>query len=50
MILDWGSWDDFQVLLLDLCRISEKHHVTATNVAVRWVLEKPQVGAGESHG
>ncbi|KAI1125299.1 putative aryl-alcohol dehydrogenase [Nemania abortiva] len=45
MILDWGSWDDFQVLLSRLSAIAEKHGVSLTNVAIRWVLQKPQVGA-----
>ncbi len=47
MICDWGSWDDFQMLLYKLSVIAEKHRVTLTNVAIRWVLQKPQVGAGE---
>ncbi|KAI3322629.1 putative aryl-alcohol dehydrogenase [Xylariaceae sp. AK1471] len=45
MILDWGSWNDFQVLLRKLSAIAEKHRVTIANVAIRWVLQKPQVGA-----
>lgn len=45
MICDWGSWDDFQKLLSKLSAVAEKHRVTLTNVAVRWVLQKPQVGA-----
>ncbi|KAI0549615.1 putative aryl-alcohol dehydrogenase [Xylaria curta] len=45
MILDWGSWDDFQMLLHTLSAIAEKHRVSLTNVAVRWVLQKEQVGA-----
>ncbi|KAJ2996255.1 hypothetical protein NUW58_g1029 [Xylaria curta] len=45
MICDWGSWDDFQKLLHRLSVIAEKYHVTPTNVAIRWVLQKPQVGA-----
>ncbi|TGJ83483.1 hypothetical protein E0Z10_g5312 [Xylaria hypoxylon] len=45
MICDWGSWDDFQKLLHKLSIIAEKHRVTLTNVAIRWVLQKPQVGA-----
>lgn len=47
MICDWGSWDDFQKLLHTLSAIAEKHRVSLTNVAIRWVLQKPQVGAGE---
>ncbi|KAI0860206.1 putative aryl-alcohol dehydrogenase [Xylaria cubensis] len=45
MILDWGSWGDFQTLLHTLSAIAEKHRVSLTNAAVRWVLQKPQVGA-----
>ncbi|KAI1419627.1 putative aryl-alcohol dehydrogenase [Xylaria sp. FL1777] len=45
MICDWGSWDDFQRLLYKLSVIAQKHRVTLTNVATRWVLTKPQVGA-----
>ncbi|KAI1115653.1 putative aryl-alcohol dehydrogenase [Nemania sp. NC0429] len=45
MILDWGSWEEFQKLLSKLSSIADKHHVTLTNVAIRWVLQKPQVGA-----
>ncbi|KAI0536077.1 putative aryl-alcohol dehydrogenase [Xylaria digitata] len=45
MICDWGSWDDFQRLLHKLSAVAEKHRVTLTNVAIRWVLQKPQVGA-----
>ncbi|KAI1749627.1 putative aryl-alcohol dehydrogenase [Xylaria castorea] len=45
MICDWGSWGDFQRLLHTLSAIAEKHRVSLTNVAVRWVLQKPQVGA-----
>ncbi|KAI1167094.1 putative aryl-alcohol dehydrogenase [Nemania serpens] len=45
MICDWGSWEDFQKLLSLLSSIADKHHVTLTNVAIRWVLQQPQVGA-----
>ncbi|KAI1152292.1 putative aryl-alcohol dehydrogenase [Nemania diffusa] len=45
MLYDWGSWDDFQKLLSKLSVIAEKHGVTLTNVAIRWALQKPQVGA-----
>ncbi|KAI0468554.1 putative aryl-alcohol dehydrogenase [Xylaria cf. heliscus] len=45
MIGDWGSWDDFQRLLQTLSTIAQKHSVSLTNVAIRWVLQKPQVGA-----
>ncbi|KAI0108979.1 putative aryl-alcohol dehydrogenase [Nemania sp. FL0031] len=45
MICDWGSWDDFQKLLSKLSAVADKHGVSLTNVAIRWVLQKPQVGA-----
>ncbi|KAI1355526.1 putative aryl-alcohol dehydrogenase [Xylaria sp. FL0043] len=45
MICDWGSWEEFQVLLRKLATIASKHRVTLANVAIRWVLQKPQVGA-----
>ncbi|KAI0452643.1 putative aryl-alcohol dehydrogenase [Xylaria acuta] len=45
IICDWGSWGDFQRLLHTLAAIAEKHRVSLTNVAIRWVLQKPQVGA-----
>ncbi|GAW21159.1 hypothetical protein ANO14919_106760 [Xylariales sp. No.14919] len=45
MIYDWGTWVDFQELLHKLSTIAEKHGVSLTNVAIRWVLQKPQVGA-----
>lgn len=51
MISDWGSWEDFQILLSRLSAIAEKHGgVTLTSVAIRWVLQKPQVGAGKPLG
>ncbi|KAI1298204.1 putative aryl-alcohol dehydrogenase [Xylaria venustula] len=45
MIGDWETWEEFQLLLYKLSTIAEKHRVTLTNVAIRWVLQKPQVGA-----
>jgi len=45
MIQNWGSWDDFQTLLRILKRISIKHNVDLANVASRWVLNRPSVGA-----
>ncbi|KAI1174450.1 putative aryl-alcohol dehydrogenase [Nemania sp. FL0916] len=45
MIGDWGSWDNFQKLLSKLSAVAEKHGVSLTNVAIRWILQKPQVGA-----
>ncbi|KAI0517087.1 putative aryl-alcohol dehydrogenase [Xylaria bambusicola] len=46
MICDWGSWEDFQTLLSRLSTIAEKHGgLSLTSVAIRWVLQKPSVGA-----
>lgn len=43
MIALWGGWDLFQHLLAVLERIAKKHGVSITNVAVRYVLERPAV-------
>ncbi|KAK6206000.1 hypothetical protein LQW54_008066 [Pestalotiopsis sp. IQ-011] len=45
MIRNWGTWPDFQTLLRTLSTIAQKHNVTLTNVATRWVLQQPAVGA-----
>ncbi|KAJ4477191.1 aldo/keto reductase [Lentinula aciculospora] len=45
MIMTWGSWNHFQNLLRRLKCIADKHHVDLTNVATRWVLDRPAVGA-----
>lgn len=45
MIRNWGTWTDFQTLLGTLSTIAQKHNVTLTNVATRWVLQQPAVGA-----
>ncbi|KAI1101260.1 aldo/keto reductase [Jackrogersella minutella] len=45
MIHTWGTWADFQVLLGRLAAVSAKHGVTVANVAARWVLQQPAVGA-----
>ncbi|KAL3452351.1 NADP-dependent oxidoreductase domain-containing protein [Aspergillus insuetus] len=45
MIRSWGGWDLFQELLLVLRGIAQKHRVTVSNVATRWVLDFPCVGA-----
>lgn len=45
MILTWGDWDMFQVLLRTLKDIAIKHSVSISNVATRWVLDFPYVGA-----
>ncbi|KAF9066609.1 NADP-dependent oxidoreductase domain-containing protein [Rhodocollybia butyracea] len=45
MIMTWASWDDFQSLLRTLKSIADKHQVDLTNVATRWVLNRPAVAA-----
>ena len=42
----WGDWDLFQTLLRLLRDIADRHGgVSIANVAIRWVLEHPFVGA-----
>lgn len=45
MIRSWGGWKLFQELLTALRIIATKHHVDISNVATRWVLDFPYVGA-----
>ncbi|KAK8035147.1 hypothetical protein PG993_010142 [Apiospora rasikravindrae] len=45
MIRSWGDWALFQELLNTLKVIGEKHKVSVSNVATRWVLDFPYVGA-----
>ncbi|KAJ5126505.1 hypothetical protein N7448_007284 [Penicillium atrosanguineum] len=45
MINSWGGWGLFQELLHTLQSIARKHGVTVSNVATRWVLDFPCVGA-----
>lgn len=45
MILNWGGWALFQELLQTLKIIAVKHDVSVSNVATRWVLDFPYVGA-----
>jgi aryl-alcohol dehydrogenase-like predicted oxidoreductase/enamine deaminase RidA (YjgF/YER057c/UK114 family) len=40
-----GGWAVFQRLLTELAAIARKHGVSVSNVATRWVLEHPAVGA-----
>lgn len=42
-INDWSGWRLFQELLLVLQSIARKHGVTLPNVALRYVLDQPQV-------
>ncbi|KAF8310660.1 Aldo/keto reductase, partial [Clavulina sp. PMI_390] len=46
----WGGWDLFQELLTVLRTIADRHstdddHFSISNVATRWVLDQPAVGA-----
>ena len=43
MIDLWGGWPLFQELLHTLRSIANKHQVSIANVAVRYILDKPQV-------
>ncbi|KAI1500188.1 aldo/keto reductase [Biscogniauxia marginata] len=45
IIHDWGSWGEFQSLLRQLLSVASKYNVALTNVATRWVLQQPRVGA-----
>lgn len=45
MIEEFGGWDAFQELLRLLCKIGEKHGVSPSLVAQRWVLERDGVAA-----
>ena len=40
-----GGWGVLQEILEALARIARKHKVSIANVATRWVLEQPAVGA-----
>lgn len=44
MIQEIGGWDVFQELLSLLFTIAQKHKTSLTNVATRYILDKPQVG------
>ncbi|KAL6057631.1 Aldo/keto reductase [Balamuthia mandrillaris] len=41
---EWGGWTLFQQLLSVLKEVADKHEVSISNVAARWVLDKPMVG------
>lgn len=45
IILDFGGWALFQDLLRTLHQIAKQHGVSIGNVACRYVLDQPQVGA-----
>lgn len=44
MIDAWGGWQLFQELLAILKEIANKHKVSISNVAVRYILDQPTVG------
>jgi aryl-alcohol dehydrogenase-like predicted oxidoreductase len=44
MVDAWGGWELFQTLLRALQQIADKHGVQIPHVAVRAILEQPQVG------
>lgn len=41
----WGTWELFQSLLRLLRKIGDRHGVTVSNIATRWVLDHSFVGA-----
>jgi aryl-alcohol dehydrogenase-like predicted oxidoreductase len=43
MVDAWGGWGLFQELLSALKRIADKHRVSMTNIAVRYILDRPAV-------
>ncbi len=45
IIDEFGPWSRFQQLLQALQSIGERHGVSLSSVATRWVLEQPQVAA-----
>lgn len=47
MIETWGTWAEFQILLSKLSSVAQKYDpaISLTNVAARWVLQQPAVGA-----
>lgn len=45
IIDEFGTWEVFQSLLRVLKGVGEKHGVSLSSVATRWVLDRPQVAA-----
>jgi aryl-alcohol dehydrogenase-like predicted oxidoreductase len=45
IIDEFGPWDRFQALLRLLKQIGDKHAVSLSSIAIRWVLDQPQVAA-----
>jgi aryl-alcohol dehydrogenase-like predicted oxidoreductase len=46
IIDEFGAWEQFQALLSLLKAIGDRHGVSLSSVATRWVLDQPQVVAG----
>lgn len=44
MVDGWGGWQLFQELLAILKEIADKHKLSISNVAVRYILDQPSVG------
>ena len=45
IIDEFGGWDLFQALLQKLANVGQKHQVNLSTVAMRYILDKPQVAA-----
>ncbi|MEO1789744.1 MAG: aldo/keto reductase [Pseudomonadota bacterium] len=45
IIDEFGSWEVFQGLLRALKAVGDRHGVSLSSVATRWVLDRPQVAA-----
>lgn len=45
IIDEFGSWDQFQNLLTTLKAVGDRHGVSLSSIATRWVLDQPQVAA-----
>lgn len=43
IIDEFGPWDAFQTLLATLKSVGDRHGVSLSSVATRWVLDQPQV-------
>ena len=45
VIDEFGGWDLYQELLVALAAVARKHGVSISSVALRWLLQRPRVGA-----
>jgi len=45
IIEEFGGWELYQDLLVVLATVAGKHQVSLSTVALRWLLERPRVGA-----